>query len=147
MRAWRPPRPKAPAPENRSGLKAELTNAVNASAADRQAMGAEALELGGRISAAISVHACDVAAQRSRASRGLRRDHNWTLRLTGSGLGPGRFCFCGEAVEPGAPLNAIRGGTPITRTRRKAPTSRPAPPPPNETSPHPLTPPHPRHPP
>src|SRR5260370_15750820 len=112
MRAGRPPRPKAPAPENRSGLKAERKIAVNATAVDRQAMGAEALELGGRISAAISVHACDVAAQRSRASRGLRRDHNWTLRLTGSGLGPGRFCFCGEAVEPRGPLNAIPAGTP-----------------------------------
>src|SRR5260370_1818996 len=126
MRAWRPPRPKAPAPENRSGLKAELTNAVNASAADRQAMGAEALELGGRISAAISVHACDVAAQRSRASRGLRRDHNWTLRLTGSGLGPGRFCFCGEAVESGAPLNAIRGGDPLPTGRAQGPHAPPS---------------------
>jgi hypothetical protein len=42
---------------------------------------------------------CDVAAQRSRPSCGLSRDHNWTIRLTGSGLGQGRLCFCIEAVR------------------------------------------------
>ncbi len=40
------------------------------------------------------IETCDVAAQRSGASGGLRRQHNWTIRLkTGFGIRQSRFCL------------------------------------------------------
>ncbi len=43
---------------------------------------------------AAPIETCDVAAQRSGASGGLRRQHNWTIRLkTGFGIRQSRFCL------------------------------------------------------